>query len=190
MCHQQPTTWGVSYLGVLWAYKTAYKAITGHNPFQLLYGIEVVVPLQFIEGSPRVGTHKVQHWIKQAQYARIHLVEELRERAQEHISKNQLRRKANHDRHIWERPIKKQSLVLLYQPSLTNKKEKKLFTGWKGPYKVVRLLPRGAVQLAMLQEMLPPLFLITLYMKFSQRQKHFKLGKHFPLTHSPRWRVK
>ncbi|KAH7281535.1 hypothetical protein KP509_36G052300 [Ceratopteris richardii] len=157
MCHQKPTTWGVAYLGVLWAYRTAYKATTRHTPFQLLYGIDAIAPFEFIEGSARVGTRKVQHWIKQAQYARVHLVEELMERAHEHISKNQLTRKAYHDRHLWERTIKEQSLVMLYQPSLTNKKEKKLFTGWKGPYKVVRLLPQGAVQLATLQGMLLPL---------------------------------
>ncbi|KAH7429304.1 hypothetical protein KP509_09G040900 [Ceratopteris richardii] len=157
MCHQKPSTWGIAYLGVLWAYRTAYKATTGHTPFQLLYGMEAIAPVEFIHGSTRVGTRKFNDSSRQALYAMIHLVEELRKRARENIKTSQLRRKQQHDHYLWKRTIQEGSLVLLYQPSLANRKVNKLITGWRGPYKVVQLLPQRAVKLATLEGELLPL---------------------------------
>ncbi|KAH7288698.1 hypothetical protein KP509_31G037300, partial [Ceratopteris richardii] len=147
MCHQKPTTWDIAYLGVIWAYRTSYKATTGHTPFQLLYGIEAIAPLEFIQGSTRVGTQKINSWSKQTQCFTIHLVEELKMRARENIKTSRLRRKQHHDRYLWKRTIQEGSLVLLYQPNLVNRKVNKLITGWRGPYKVIQLLPQGAVNL-------------------------------------------
>lgn len=39
---------------VLWAFKTTYKTLTSHTLFQLVYGTEAVLPIEFIMASLRV----------------------------------------------------------------------------------------------------------------------------------------
>ena len=43
---------------VLWAFRTAYKVATGMTPFKLVYGMEAVVPMEYVIPSLRLA---VQH---------------------------------------------------------------------------------------------------------------------------------
>ena len=40
---------------ILWAYRTTCKKLTGHNPFKLTYGQEVVMPMEYIVPSLRIA---------------------------------------------------------------------------------------------------------------------------------------
>ncbi|KAH7428767.1 hypothetical protein KP509_09G016400 [Ceratopteris richardii] len=82
---------------------------------------------------------------------RLHQREEKRTIVDSTLEKEQMKQKAWHDRNLWKTKINVGSLVLLYQPSLYNKKEKKLSTGWTGPFKVREILPQGAVCLSTLE---------------------------------------
>lgn len=46
--------WDSKLNSALWAFRTAYKLSTGLTPFKLVYGLEVVVPMEFITPSLRV----------------------------------------------------------------------------------------------------------------------------------------
>ena len=39
----------------LWSFRTAFKVTTGYTPFKLLYGIEAVVPMEFLVPSLRIA---------------------------------------------------------------------------------------------------------------------------------------
>lgn len=39
----------------LWAFRTAFKVTTGFTPFKLVYGLEVVVPMEFLVPSLKVA---------------------------------------------------------------------------------------------------------------------------------------
>ncbi|KAH7315073.1 hypothetical protein KP509_21G032600 [Ceratopteris richardii] len=153
MCYLHFLTWGTTYLGVEWAYRTAFKVTTKHTPFQLVYGLDAIAPLEFLKGSSRLGHPRIDNLqvISNINVNRLHQLEEKRTIADSTLEKELMKWKAWHDRNLWKTEIKEGSLVLLYQPSLYNKKEKKLSTGWIGPYKVKEILPQGAVRLSTLE---------------------------------------
>lgn len=43
--------WDVCVPTILWAYRTTYKKLTGQKPFRLVYGIEVVMLMEYIMPS-------------------------------------------------------------------------------------------------------------------------------------------
>jgi transposase InsO family protein len=47
--------WDLKVPEILWVYKTTCKTLTGHTPFKLFYGQEVVVPLEFLIPILRVA---------------------------------------------------------------------------------------------------------------------------------------
>ncbi|KAJ7529813.1 hypothetical protein O6H91_15G067000 [Diphasiastrum complanatum] len=47
--------WEHKLQAALWAFRTTYKLATGHTPFQLVYGLEAIMPVEFIVPS-RDGT--------------------------------------------------------------------------------------------------------------------------------------
>ncbi|KAH7372809.1 hypothetical protein KP509_17G022400 [Ceratopteris richardii] len=122
----------------------AFKVTTKHTPFQLVYGLEAIAPLEFLKGSSRVGLPRIGNLqvMSNINMNRLHQPEEKRTIANSTLEIEQIKRKAWHDRNLWKTEIKEGSLVLLYQPSLYNKKEKKLSTGWTVPYKVRRSFPK------------------------------------------------
>ena len=47
--------WDDKLDSVLWSFRTAYKVATGMTPFRLVYGIEAVVPMEFLVPSLRIS---------------------------------------------------------------------------------------------------------------------------------------
>jgi hypothetical protein len=46
MVGENKTSWHLQLFSTLWAYRTSVKTATGFTPFQLVYGIEVVLPIE------------------------------------------------------------------------------------------------------------------------------------------------
>jgi hypothetical protein len=46
MVGENKTSWHLQLFSALWAYRTSVKTLTGFTPFQLVYGIEVVLPIK------------------------------------------------------------------------------------------------------------------------------------------------
>ena len=57
VCNINRDDWDMNILVVLWAYSTTCKNFTVHKPFKLVYGKEVVLPMDFIVSILRVDTY-------------------------------------------------------------------------------------------------------------------------------------
>jgi len=50
--------WDQNLHSALWVFRTAYKTTTGQTPFKLAYGLEVVVPMEFVIPTLQIGVKK------------------------------------------------------------------------------------------------------------------------------------
>ena len=71
----------------LWAYWTSFRTSTGATPYFLVYGMEVVLPVEIEMGSLRVALEQQileANWA-QAQLDQLNLLDERRLRAVDHV---------------------------------------------------------------------------------------------------------
>ena len=47
--------WDEKLDSALWSFQTAYKVATGMTPFKLVYGMEAVVPMEYVIPSLRIS---------------------------------------------------------------------------------------------------------------------------------------
>jgi len=54
VCNTQMNYWDVRIRAVLWAYRTTCKKLTRQTPFRMVYGIEIVMPMEYIVPSLQI----------------------------------------------------------------------------------------------------------------------------------------
>ena len=129
---------------VLWSLHTTPSRATGLAPFSLVYGVEAVLPIEIIYGSPRVIAYDE---VAQDQHQRDNdvLLEENRLRAATHVARYQQALRRYHSCRVHARCFEEGDLVLKRVQSA--KGTHKLSPKWEGPYRVVRGTRPGAVHL-------------------------------------------
>jgi len=72
ICNTKWTYWEVRIRVVLWAYRTTCKKLIGQTPFTLVYGKEVVMPMEYIVPSlwiaaitDKADRDTIEEWIAQ-----------------------------------------------------------------------------------------------------------------------------
>lgn len=131
---------------VLWAYRTTCKKMTRKTPFRLVYGVEAMMPMEYIVPSLCIAAliGKVDRGALEERLAQLTKLEEDQFLARFHQQVQKECKKAWHDRHIKLRTFKVNDLVLLYD-SKFDKFPRKFRMKWLGPYVIKDITDGGAV---------------------------------------------
>ncbi|KAL3682255.1 hypothetical protein R1sor_000277 [Riccia sorocarpa] len=158
------TDWDRKLNRALWVYRTTYKVTTGYTPFQLVYGQEAILPVEFLVSTLRVLTS--YHPPGASDLAeggispvdpiteRVHALHQLTEKRIQALYTQyviQARRKQQFDQKVKHRDIRKNDLVLKYNNRIS-RFPAKFATKWLGPYWVQEVFDNGTIQLSTLQE--------------------------------------
>ena len=148
------TDWETKLPSVLWAYRVAYKVAVGTTPFELVYGLNAILPIDFLVPTLRVA--KELEWTRHALSERVDELEKLDETRLLAIAGMYARRKHWHDQNIKTNRFQKGDLVLLYT---LKKHKRKLKKRGLGPFVVSELTSSGAVRLETLEGAQMPNFI-------------------------------
>jgi hypothetical protein len=115
----------------LWAYRTAYKVTTNATPFQLVYGVEAILPIELEVKSLRIAieerlgnTESLQHHLME-----LEKLDETRMQALLNMEAIQRRRKSYYDSKLRRKEFKKNDWVLLYDSRFMNFQANLSFVG-------------------------------------------------------------
>ena len=133
-CEVKRNDWEHKLYATLWAYKTAFKTSTCQTPFQLAYGMEVVMLVEYVLPSLRIAIEE-RLGDEESHRKRLMALERLSEAIQLAIHAmmvENMRRKAWYDKAIiYGKDLKEGNLALLYG---SNKHKGKLKLMGNGPY--------------------------------------------------------
>ena len=142
------TDWDFRLYDALWTYRCAFKVRTKFTPFQLVYGLEAILPIELEVQSLRIDLDERMGDDDSLKH-RLVLLEKLDEtRAQAHLNMEaiQKHRKNYYDSKFPSKKLEPNDLVLLYD-SRFQKFPEKFKMQWFGPYRILRSFPNGSVEL-------------------------------------------
>ncbi|KAL3689879.1 hypothetical protein R1sor_016188 [Riccia sorocarpa] len=135
LVERHPVNWDAFVPSVLWAMRTAYKATTNHTPFHMVYGVEALVPIEFIVHTLRIA---IEYNLNPEEMLQRRLKTRGEHRAV------QERRKRYIDKHRKMFNFKKDDKVL-HCVATGKIKRRKLKYIWEGPYTVLEVLGNGNI---------------------------------------------
>jgi hypothetical protein len=121
----------------LWAYRITWKNSIGFTPYQLVYGKQVLLPIEFQLHTFKLATD-LGIYLSKAQKERImklNQLEEMRQAVVEHNILIQQQRAHWHDKYIKEKQFKIGDWALLFDSKFKDFRAK-FTTHWLGPYDI------------------------------------------------------
>ena len=142
------SNWHVQLFSVFWAYRTSAKTASGFTPFQLVYGLEAVLPIECEITSLRLTVELLPHTTKEEQC--LLCLSHLNEIRQDAVLANESHKKHIkkwYDRVVKPRTFSEGDLVLVYDQDKDALGAGKFEPLWYGPYIVSKVLEKGAYEL-------------------------------------------
>ncbi|XP_057720058.1 uncharacterized protein LOC130934514 [Arachis stenosperma] len=134
--------WADELASVLWSYRTTEQSSTKETPFRLTYGVDAVIPVEIGEPSPRLLLKGVEETVEKD------LIDEAREMA--HLTETALKQRIalRYNTKVLKRDFEPDDLVLRRNDiGPPTPGEGKLAANWEGPYRVKKVMGKGAFKL-------------------------------------------
>ncbi|XP_057756348.1 uncharacterized protein LOC130975594 [Arachis stenosperma] len=134
--------WADELASVLWSYRTTEQSSTKETPFRLTYGVDAVIPVEIGEPSPRLLLKGVEETVEKD------LIDEAREMA--HLTETALKQRIalRYNTKVLKREFEPDDLVLRRNDiGPPTPGEGKLAANWEGPYRVKKVMGKGAFKL-------------------------------------------
>ena len=140
--------WHLILYSALWAYRTSVWNATGFTPFQLVYGLEAILPIQCEISLLKLAIELLLDTSKKGACLLnlIRIYETCRE-AQLANKVHKRRIKAQYDKNVQPHIYLEGDLVLLYDQEADVIVTGKFELLWHGPYIFKRVLSKGAYEL-------------------------------------------
>jgi hypothetical protein len=132
----------------LWAYRTTWRNTIGHTPYEILYGKQVLLPIEFqvrtfcIAAELGLNLDEAQ----KQQALQLNELDEIRQDAIQQTILVQNQRSKWHDKFIKKKHFQPSDWALLFDSQFKTFKGK-LTTRWLGPYEVDTVYDNGAVKI-------------------------------------------
>jgi hypothetical protein len=142
------TSWQTMFFSALWAYRTSMKSSTGFMPFQLVYGIEVVLSIECEIPSLKLSVELLPNTsVEEEHLLYLMQLDETHRDATLVIEAQKKGVKAQYDKHVKPHVFSEGDLVLFYEQDHDLIGSRKFEAMWRGPYIVKRVLEKGDYEL-------------------------------------------
>ena len=132
----------------LWAYRTSVKLATGFSPFELVHGVEFVLPIECEIPSLKIAIELLPDTSEVEE--RLLYLQQLDENRRDAAIANEIHKnwvKACYDQSVHPRNFSEGDLVLVYDQDKDILGAGKFVSMWLGPYIIKRVLGKGAYEL-------------------------------------------
>jgi hypothetical protein len=142
------SNWHLMLYSALWPYQTSMKNTTCFSPFQLVYGMEVVLPIECQIPSLKLAVELFLEtsFLEECLLYLEHLDEKLHDAASANEAHKQ-RVKCRYDRSVHPQIFSEGNLVLVYDQDKDALGERKLKPMWFGPFIVKEVFKNGSYRL-------------------------------------------
>ena len=132
----------------LWAYQTSVKTATGFTPFQLVYGVEAIFPIECEIPSLKIAVQLLpETFALEARLVELEQLDETRRDAATTNEAHKRRVKLQYDKFVYPRISSKGDIVLVYDQASDALGVGKFVAMWHGPYIVKCVLSKGSYEL-------------------------------------------
>ncbi|XP_057744769.1 uncharacterized protein LOC130962591 [Arachis stenosperma] len=139
--------WADELASVLWSYRTTEQSSTKETPFRLTYGLDAVIPVEIGEPSPRLLLKGVEEAVEKD------LIDEAREMV--HLTETAIKQRMalRYNTKVLKREFEPNDLVLRRNDiGPPTPGAGKLAANWEGPYKIKKVMGKGAFKLERLDD--------------------------------------
>ena len=137
-CEKNQSEWDIYLPQVMMAYRSSRQASTLQTPYKMLFGRELVMPLQAV--TPRPASDDAPIDVSSYLENLKQNLAEIHSNVRGTLKKSSLHQKRNYDLHAKKRALPVGQLVWAHEPVRRVGICSKLTSPWKGPYVVVRRL--------------------------------------------------
>ncbi|XP_068504532.1 uncharacterized protein [Phaseolus vulgaris] len=141
-------SWAEEVPRIIWAYHTTEQSGTHETPFSLVYGCDVMIPIEIQESSPRF-----QNFVAEDSNAErrmnLDLLDEVREEAR--VKAEAIKRRVERKYNSRARPRQFRDGDLVMRKAHPYEMQNKLSPKWTGPFRITEALGNGAYRLETLE---------------------------------------